>query len=140
MQLQPSVIIWTVICFLLFMLVVDRLLFRPLLKHMDGRRERIARAGEKRAALERELEDERLTRKLEAEAARARAEAEARAELERAKAECEAELNAYAEELALYEKDMTAQAAAADAHDRELIIDALDGMAAEYADKLIVSK
>ncbi len=140
MQLQPSVIIWTVICFLLFMLVIDRLLFRPLLRHMDGRRERIARAEERKNAMARELEEQRLTRRLEAEAARAEAESRAKAELESAKAQCEAELAAYREELEKRSEAAKEQAAAADARDRELVKTALDGLAAEYADKLIASK
>lgn len=44
MNIQPSLIIWTIICFGLFMLVLDRLLFRPLLKFMDERRRRIEKA------------------------------------------------------------------------------------------------
>ncbi|MBO6052892.1 MAG: hypothetical protein J6Q17_04075 [Clostridia bacterium] len=62
MTVQLPVLVWTVICFCLFALILDRLLFRPLLAHMDRRSEKIARAaqlrrehGEKLAAAEEEL-------------------------------------------------------------------------------------
>lgn len=42
MAIQPSVLIWTIINFCLFMLVADRLLFRPILAFMDKRREKTA--------------------------------------------------------------------------------------------------
>lgn len=42
MTIQPSVLIWTIINFCLFMLVADRLLFRPILAFMDKRREKAA--------------------------------------------------------------------------------------------------
>ncbi|MCQ2354781.1 MAG: hypothetical protein MJ102_06735 [Clostridia bacterium] len=41
MTIQPSIIIWTIINFVLFMLVVDRLLFRPVLAVMDKRQAKI---------------------------------------------------------------------------------------------------
>ena len=41
MTFQLPVILWTVICFVIFMLVVDRLLFRPVLAVMDQRRAKI---------------------------------------------------------------------------------------------------
>ena len=46
MTIQPSVLLWTIICFCLLMLILDRLLFRPMLAFMDKRRCRIARAKE----------------------------------------------------------------------------------------------
>ena len=62
MTVQLPVLVWTVICFCLFVLILDRLLFRPLLAHMDRRSEKIARAaemkrehGEKLAEAEEEL-------------------------------------------------------------------------------------
>ena len=39
MNIQPSVIIWTIICFFVLMFVLDRLLFRPMFAFMRVRRE-----------------------------------------------------------------------------------------------------
>jgi len=50
MTVQVSVTIWTILCFLALMLILDRLLFRPLLSFMDRRREKIDRAREEKTA------------------------------------------------------------------------------------------
>lgn len=50
MNIQISVIIWTVICFFLVMLILRNLLFRPMLAMMDKRAKRIADAKEKQKA------------------------------------------------------------------------------------------
>ena len=47
MNIQISVVIWTVICFGLFILIINKLLFKPLLKVMDARREKIESAHAK---------------------------------------------------------------------------------------------
>ena len=44
MTIQPSVLIWTIICFCLMMVILNKLLFKPLLSFMDARNDRIARA------------------------------------------------------------------------------------------------
>ena len=44
MNIQPNILIWTVLCFCAFMLILWRLLLRPLLRFMDAREERIAHA------------------------------------------------------------------------------------------------
>ena len=44
MTIQLSVTVWTVICFCLLMLILHNLLFKPVLKVMDDRRERIEKA------------------------------------------------------------------------------------------------
>ena len=92
MTLQPSVMIWTIINFCLLMLVLDRLLFRPLFKVMDAREEKIGRV--RRAAAEREeariraaAEAEERQNALAAEAERSRLERLARARAEAAAAE-----------------------------------------------------
>ena len=64
MNISLSQIIWTVICFILFALVLDRLLIRPVLDNIDRRREKIEKAHGRKA----ELEEARL---LAEEAARA---------------------------------------------------------------------
>ncbi len=47
MNIQPSVIVWTVICFLLLTVILKNLLFTPVLKIMDSRKERIEKAQKK---------------------------------------------------------------------------------------------
>ena len=52
MNFQPSVIIWTVICFLLLTVILRNLLFAPVLKILDERNERIEAAKGKKAEIE----------------------------------------------------------------------------------------
>ena len=44
MTIQANVLIWTILCFCAFMLILWRLLLKPLLSFMDTRNARIARA------------------------------------------------------------------------------------------------
>ncbi len=77
MTIQPSVAIWTVICFCALYLILKNLLFRPVLKLMDEREKKIGDAArEKEDARIRAEEKQRL-------AAAARKEAEERALAER---------------------------------------------------------
>lgn len=60
MNIQPSVIIWTVICFVLLMLILKNLLFKPVLEVLDKRQEKIASAKKKLRDIERiKAENER---------------------------------------------------------------------------------
>ena len=52
MSIQISVVIWTVICFLLLMLILKNWLFKPVLEVMDKRRSRIEKAKEKQLEAE----------------------------------------------------------------------------------------
>ena len=52
MNIQISVIIWTVICFVAMMVILRNLLFKPLLEIMDKRSERLANARKKKAEIE----------------------------------------------------------------------------------------
>ena len=52
MNIQPSVMVWTVICFLILMVILKNLLFTPLLKIMDSRREKIQAAAKKKEEIE----------------------------------------------------------------------------------------
>ena len=52
MNIQVSVVLWTIICFVLLMLILHNLLFKPVLKVLDARREKIANAAAKKAARE----------------------------------------------------------------------------------------
>lgn len=53
MNIQISVVIWTVICFMLLMLILKNLLFTPVLRMLDSRKERIDASREKKAEIER---------------------------------------------------------------------------------------
>lgn len=98
MTIQVSVVLWTVICFLLLVLVLDRLLFRPVLALLDRRQERIdaARkkqaeyerlAAEQAARLERERAEAAALRKKQLDQALERTRADGRARLEAANLE-----------------------------------------------------
>lgn len=50
MTIQLSVFLWSIICFCLMMLILNKLLFGPMLRFMDARQERIDRAREKKKA------------------------------------------------------------------------------------------
>ena len=47
MNIQPSIIVWTVICFLLLTVILKNLLFNPVLKMLDSRREKVENADKK---------------------------------------------------------------------------------------------
>ncbi len=68
MKIQLSVSIWTIICFILLMLILHFLLFKPILKVMDDRKARIENAAKKRAENER-LENEYASMLIEQEKA-----------------------------------------------------------------------
>lgn len=52
MTIQPSVLVWTVICFCLMMLILNNLLFKPMLAFMDKRKEKIDAAQKRKAEIE----------------------------------------------------------------------------------------
>ena len=58
MTVQISVTVWTILCFLALMLILDKLLFRPMLSFMDARQEKIDRARAQRESQQREREEE----------------------------------------------------------------------------------
>lgn len=57
MNIQLSVIVWTVICFVLLMLILKNLLFKPVLQVIDSRREKIDAAKKKKADIEKATEE-----------------------------------------------------------------------------------
>jgi F-type H+-transporting ATPase subunit b len=135
-NIQPSLIIWTVICFGLLMLVLDRLLFRPLLKLMDERKERAEsarrRAGEAKLALEARESELALSR----EAERQRLLKEASEKAEAFRRDSEAELRALSRELE--ERVARNREEAAKLTDEALadVSASLDGFASDYAQML----
>ena len=44
MSIQPSVVVWTVICFVLLMAILKNLLITPVLRMMDSRKEKVEKA------------------------------------------------------------------------------------------------
>ena len=77
MSIQPSVIVWTVICFLLLMIILKNLLFTPVLKMLDSRKEKVEAADRKLREIE-SIEAENAKR-IAAEKIRAEAESVAKA-------------------------------------------------------------
>lgn len=137
MDIQLSVIIWTVICFGILMLVLDRLLFRPLLKLMDERKERVesARKNAVEAAKQAEalrferIESEKAERQrlIEMEAERvAGFRQEAEAELRALSKQLEEETEASRREAAVYADEALAS-----------LSKELDEAALRYSQKLI---
>jgi len=57
MTIQTSVVIWTLICFVLLMLILNFLLFKPVLDVMDKRRRRVEQAAMKKAEEQRIAEE-----------------------------------------------------------------------------------
>ena len=94
MTIQISVLIWTVICFCLLMLILDRLLFRPMHSFMDARSERIRLAREKKAGLEARLAAQEAEHSAAVEAARLACEHEAQEKLAFARREAAAAVEA----------------------------------------------
>ncbi len=120
LTIQPSVFIWTVICFCLLMLILNRLLFRPMLRFMDERQEKVNRAAAKKeenrsllaeaeAALEeRERKNADLTAANEQERIAA-AQKEADQRLEQARRESERELQTQQEHFAAERRNFDAE-------------------------------
>ena len=48
MNIQISVVIWTVICFVILMVILRNLLFKPIFEIMDKRNEKLKKAEEKK--------------------------------------------------------------------------------------------
>jgi len=68
MNIQLSVTVWTVICFIVLMIILRNLLFKPVLKVMDERRERIKNAHKKKDEYDRiNAEHEAILAKKQAE-------------------------------------------------------------------------
>ena len=61
MTIQISVTIWAVICFCLLMVILNHLLFKPVLQVMDRRKEKIQAATLKKAEYERALEEQKAS-------------------------------------------------------------------------------
>ena len=93
MTIQISVTVWTVVCFLALMLILDRLLFRPMLSFMDRRRKKIDDALAARQDAARQHEELVARRAEERAAAEKQAKADAAAALDALAAENEKRLD-----------------------------------------------
>lgn len=135
-NIQPSLIIWTVICFGLLMLVLDRLLFRPLLKLMDERKEKAESARRRAGQAKLELEARESELALSREAERQRLLKEASEKAEAFRRDSEAELRALSRELE--ERVARNREEAAKLTDEALadVSASLDGFASDYAQML----
>lgn len=137
MNIQLSVLLWTIICFCLLMLILNKLLFKPLLSVMDARQEKIDRAREKKefharlyAQAEKDMEAQRTQQEQQwaADSAQeiAAARQSAEAQLEEAQKKSEQELEAYRERLI------------AESAELKLKLDAgMEALASTFADRLV---
>ena len=106
MSIQPSVIVWTVICFLLLTVILKNLLFAPVLKVLDSRREKIEAADKKlrdiesiTAETERRIAEEKLRAEAES-VAQAKAKVQqiqsaGKKEIENAQRKCLSDIEEY---------------------------------------------
>ena len=94
MNIQPNILIWTILCFCAFMLILWRLLLRPLLRFMDAREARIAHARSLDKSAQRA--EEKARREAERQLALRRIAEEGRRELQAQREAGEAERNAQA--------------------------------------------
>ncbi len=116
MNIQLSVIVWTVICFLLLMVILKNLLFAPVLKVLDSRREKIEAAKKKKADIEKlTAENEKhiseqkaldlQTKKAEAKAKAQKIQSEGKKEIEAAQRKCLDDVKNYRESITVeYER------------------------------------
>ena len=137
MTLQPSLIIWTVICFCVLMFILNKLLFKPLLAFMDARKEKVAKARERAEEIMRER-SERSAALQAVREAELLAESEKRSkEIEQFKAFAENELkNAESENRAKLEA-LSEQIGTSDNETYEAIASSMDKMAEAFAERLL---
>ncbi len=137
MTIQPSILIWTLISFALLMLILDRLLFRPMLSFMDARNERIEAAVQKKEADERALSEaeaelaarreQALLRTAEiAETEIADAKVRAKRMIAKAEADRETRMEACRNEITLKSRELETG-----------LEDGVDRLAKAFADKLV---
>ena len=137
MTIQVSVLIWTIICFCLLMLILNKLLFKPLLAVMDARQAKIDGAREKKeshahlcAQAEKDMEERRALQEKqwaeEASQAVASAQEAADAQLSAAQEQNEQVLEAYRETLASESAELKSKLDAG-----------LEALASTFADRLL---
>ncbi len=60
MNIQPSIMVWTVICFLLLCVILKNLLFKPVLEVIDSRHKKAAAAKEKKKNIEKLISEHEI--------------------------------------------------------------------------------
>lgn len=60
MTIQPSIMVWTAICFLLLCVILKNLLFDPVLKVIDSRQEKTVAAKEKKKEIEKLVSEQEI--------------------------------------------------------------------------------
>lgn len=137
MNIQLNVLIWTIICFCLAMLILDRLLFKPLLKFMDARQAKIDAAKAQREALATKRQDTQALPDISLLDAQKAAMREAQTRQAQAEAEVALAVNQAKEG---YASRLEAQRAAQKLESSEICADLesqLDTLAVSFAKKLV---
>ena len=137
MNISLPDILWTIICFLLFAFMLNGLLIKPVLKLMDERKEKVARAHARMEELEkaRKEAEERALAEAE-EAARRMAEREALAASEAEKA-AKARIGELESELRIREEATLERIREESVQTDARISSALDGMVEAFTEKLM---
>lgn len=110
MNIQLSVMVWTVICFVLLMIILKKLLFEPVLQVLDSRNEKLLKAREKKADIEKAIteNEEKLAvlkaqdikeRKQEAKKKLQQIQSDGKKEIENAQRQCLADIRKYRESI-----------------------------------------
>ena len=103
MSFQPSIMVWTVICFLVLMLILKNLLFKPVLKVMDSRNEKIQAVetlvADQKVQLEKEIALTREAKIKEAKQMLEQLQSQGQKEIENAHRQCLADIEKYKESI-----------------------------------------
>lgn len=94
MNIQPSVMVWTVICFLLLMVILKNLLFTPVLKMLDSRRDKIQAAAKKKEDIEKLVSEHRSQAEKEKALAEEKSRKETKQKLEKLQFQSKKEIEA----------------------------------------------
>ena len=138
MTIQVSVLIWTVICFCVLMLILNRLLFKPLLAFMDERSARIRRARAEKERRGEALAEQQAQREAEKEQARLAAEEQAKAALEAAQKAAADALSAAEEKRFQRIQDETAALERENLIMNEKLSGIADDLARSFAERLTI--
>ena len=137
MNVQPSVMIWTAICFCLFMLVMDKLLFKPVLKVLDERRAKVEGARALAAEKERERKEAELRLEEERRLEAARLLEERNRLYDERRAEAARELEEYSRRAEERTQDALRDADKLSAEADSVLGAAMDSLAEAFAEKLL---
>ncbi len=132
MSIDVSVVIWTILGFLVLMVLLDRILYRPILEILDRRREKIAAGLAAQRQAEHALEDRKAQHEQELEALR-------RDETEKAREQTDSVYQALDQALDEREIDRDTRRAAEAVkaeEDRTQLTKALEDRMPEYLDLL----